>query len=119
MCKTLLILFYSVILFCYGKAIAQHNSAYIFRHLDQSDGLLHQEIKSIVQDGKGYIWIFTPGGLQRYDGARFLNYPYDLNNPDWLTDTRDADLFADKKKNCLWITNLEIQQWQLMVYNYR
>ena len=111
--KILLILFYCVTLFCYRKAYTQQNTAYIFRHLNQSDGLLHPEIKSIVQDGKGYIWIFTPGGLQRYDGVRFLNYPYDLNNPNWLSDIRDADLFADKKKNCLWITHLEIQRLDL------
>ena len=61
--KILLILFYCVTLFCYRKAYTQQNTAYIFRHLNQSDGLLHPEIKSIVQDGKGYIWIFLAASL--------------------------------------------------------
>ncbi len=108
-----ILLFYCVLFFGNSKIFAQQKPVYTFRHINQSDGLLHARIIAIVQDGKGYIWILTPNGLQRYDGSRFVNYPYDLNNPNWLTDTRDADLFADKKKNYLWITNLEIQQFDL------
>ncbi len=93
--------------------LAQQNSTYIFRHIDQPDGLLHSEVKTIVQDGKGFIWILSPNGLQRYDGSRFVDYRYDLNNPAGITDTRSADLYADKKNNCLWITNPDIQKFDL------
>ena len=113
MCKSLVILLYCFIFFCDKNIFAQQRDNHIFRHINQSDGLLHTRIIAIVQDGKGYIWILTLNGLQRYDGSRFVNYPYDLNNPDWLTDTRNADLFADKKKNYLWITKGEIQQVDL------
>ncbi len=86
---------------------------YSFRHINQSDGLLHTTVKSIVQDGKGFIWILTPNGLQRYDGSRFVNYTYDLNNPAGIFDTREAQLFADKKRNCLWMTYGQIQKLDL------
>ena len=92
---------------------AQQIFNYTVRHINQSDGLLHTSINSIVQDAKGYIWILTPNGLQRYDGSRFVNYPYDLNNPNYLKETREAKLFADKENNCLWITNLEIEKLDL------
>lgn len=85
------------------SSFAQQGSAYIFHHINESDGLLHTRVTCIVQDGKGYMWILTNNGLQRYDGSRFVNYPYDLNNPAGIIDTRWADLFADKKKNSLWI----------------
>jgi len=113
MCKRLIILLYCVLLFCNKKGIAQQKADYIFRHINQSDGLLHTRINSIVQDTKGYIWILTSNGLQRYDGSRFINYPYDLNNPNYLSHTRDADLFADKKNNCLWIINQDIERLDL------
>ncbi len=46
---------------------------YIFRNLDNTNGLIGNKIGSIAQDKKGYIWIGTDKGLQRYDGVRFIN----------------------------------------------
>ena len=99
MCKRLTILLYCVIFFCSEKTAAQQKPEYIFRHINQSDGLLHTMVNSIVQDSKGYIWILTPNGLQRYDGSRFVNYPYDVKDISFIKNTRDAKLFADKKNN--------------------
>ncbi len=47
---------------------------YIFRHLDNHDGLLSNMIHSLGQDKRGYIWIGTDKGLQRYDGVRLLHF---------------------------------------------
>jgi len=107
------ILLYCSIIICGSKAFTQQKSDYIFRHIDQSDGLLHTMINSIVQDSKGYIWILTPNGLQRYDGSGFVNYPYDANDAALIKNTWDADLFADKTNNCLWVTNGGIEKWDL------
>ncbi len=107
------ILLYCGIIICSSKAFAQQKFDYIFRHISQPDGLLHTMVTSIVQDSRGFIWILTPNGLQRYDGSRFVNYPNDLNNPDQIKDTRDASLYTDKKNNCLWITNGEIEKLDL------
>ncbi len=58
---------------------AQHTMAspsarsYIFRNIDQDDGLNSNEVLAISQDQKGYWWIGSVKGLQRYDGLRFLN----------------------------------------------
>jgi ligand-binding sensor domain-containing protein len=60
---------------------AQQHLNYLFRHITQADGLLHNQVASIVQDGKGFIWVSTPNGLQRYDGSRFIYYPEMLSNP--------------------------------------
>ncbi|MDP4261868.1 MAG: two-component regulator propeller domain-containing protein [Bacteroidota bacterium] len=91
---------------------------YIFRHIDQSDGLLHNRVFSIVQDGRGLIWILTPNGLQRYDGSRFVNYPYDRNSPGGNTYTQDCHLFADKKNNWLWIVHENIEKLDLEKNNF-
>ncbi len=93
---------------------AQPDNSYAFRHIDQSDGLLHNSVFSIVQDGKGFIWILNRNGLQRYDGSRFVNYPYDVNSSGGTAYSGDCFLFADKKNNRLWITHQTIEMLDLL-----
>src|ERR1700759_3087170 len=57
-----------------GPVQGQRYPGYLFRHIGQADGLLTSGITSIAQDTRGFIWIGTLNGLQRYDGTRFLNY---------------------------------------------
>ena len=69
-----------VLLLCYTAiSDAQLNGKYTFRHLGQEDGLQHSLVIDIAQDEKGYIWIITLDGLQRYDGHRFLRYEQPLS----------------------------------------
>jgi ligand-binding sensor domain-containing protein/anti-sigma regulatory factor (Ser/Thr protein kinase) len=95
------------------NVLAQQNFNASFRHITQEDGLLHNNVVSITQDGKGFIWILTYNGLQRYDGTRFVNYPFDLNNPNRSKNTRNLNLFADKKNNLLWLMYSEIEKLDL------
>lgn len=44
---------------------------YSFRHYGTADGLENLAILSLAQDGAGYIWAASEGGLYRYDGTRF------------------------------------------------
>jgi signal transduction histidine kinase/CheY-like chemotaxis protein len=44
---------------------------YSFRHYGMADGLQNLTILSLAQDGAGYIWAGSEGGLYRYDGTRF------------------------------------------------
>lgn len=92
---------------------AQTGDKYIFRHIDQSNGLLHNRVFSIAQDGRGFMWMVSPNGLQRYDGSRFVNYRYDMNSPSGNTYTPSCHLFADKKNNNLWIVNEKVEKLDL------
>ena len=82
---------------------AQQSFNYPFRHINQADGLLHKEIYSVTQDAKGFIWIVTPNGLQRYDGSRFVYYPSLLNSSSQGI-IPGAEMYVDKQQN-LWINN--------------
>jgi ligand-binding sensor domain-containing protein/putative methionine-R-sulfoxide reductase with GAF domain len=106
----ILFTFFSVML---QQPKAQERLHYFFRHITQSDGLLHNQVLSITQDGKGFIWIATLNGLQRYDGSHFIYYPEMLSNPaEGLT--AGAEMYADKKNKLLWITNYtNIEKMQL------
>lgn len=47
---------------------------YNFRHIDHFDGLANNIVTWITQDKKGFMWIGTMNGLQRYDGTWFRTY---------------------------------------------
>lgn len=42
-----------------------------FTRLNNEDGLSHSEVKAILQDSYGYMWIGTRNKLNRYDGSEF------------------------------------------------
>lgn len=110
---------FSRLLFTAPDLYAQPDNKYIFRHIDQSDGLLHNWVFSIAQDGRGFIWILTRNGLQRYDGSRFVNYPYDINSSGGVAYSSDCSIFTDKKNNCLWITTSQyIEKLDLQKNNF-
>ena len=45
-----------------------------FRRLDTRDGLSNAQLNYLFQDSKGYVWIGTSYGLNRYDGSRFRTF---------------------------------------------
>ena len=44
------------------------------RYYSQSDGLTNMVVSALAQEPGGYLWIGTPNGLFRYDGARFQRF---------------------------------------------
>jgi len=44
------------------------------RFLTMNDGLSSNSVLSIIQDNKGFMWIGTSNGLNRYDGYNFVSY---------------------------------------------
>jgi ligand-binding sensor domain-containing protein len=94
------LLFY-IVFFYSSTAVAQQNG-YLFRHIDQLDGLLHNSVFAIAQDSKGFMWISTANGLQRYDGFRFKNYEKELKTLPYSTPIKN--IYQDEEKN-IWITN--------------
>lgn len=97
--RTLIILFFFSL-----NLTAQQANKYIFRHIDQTDGLLHNDVYSVSQDAKGYIWILTANGLQRYDGTRFINYQHIVSDGT----IELGDLYSDNKRNELWVSKVNI-----------
>lgn len=45
-----------------------------FSRLDTRDGLSNSQILCVKRDAKGFVWIGTPYGLNRYDGYRFKTF---------------------------------------------
>jgi hypothetical protein len=61
-------------------------SQYVFDVWQTRDGLPINEIFSIAQTPDGYLWLATPEGLVRFDGARFMVFGRtDRRSPSTLT----------------------------------
>ncbi|PYQ08403.1 MAG: hypothetical protein DMF82_01465, partial [Acidobacteria bacterium] len=48
-----------------------------FDHLSLEQGLSQSSVMDILQDRRGYIWLATEDGLDRYDGLSFKVYKHD------------------------------------------
>ncbi len=48
-------------------------------HWDMRDGLSHRQVNAICKDRRGFIWLGTKNGLNRFDGYRFTKYTKEMN----------------------------------------
>ena len=65
-------------------------------------GLPHDVVTALAQDGQGFIWVGTQGGLARWDGYRFKSYLPNPQDPQALLDNYIETLHTDKFGR-LWI----------------
>ena len=52
----------------------------MFRHLNIGDGLSSNNVKAVLEDSYGFLWVGTMSGLNRYDGYGFKKYYNDSFN---------------------------------------
>ncbi|MCL1934431.1 MAG: response regulator [Candidatus Azobacteroides sp.] len=75
---------------------------YEFTRLDNTDGLSSNQIECIFKDSRGFLWIGTNMGLNRYDGANFKIYKHDKNDSQTPLYDRFTGIQEDINGN-LWI----------------
>lgn len=57
-----------------------------FTRLDTPDGLSNSQVTCVFKDSKGFVWIGTPYGLNRYDGYRFKTFYSNMRDTTTLRD---------------------------------
>jgi signal transduction histidine kinase/ligand-binding sensor domain-containing protein/CheY-like chemotaxis protein/HPt (histidine-containing phosphotransfer) domain-containing protein len=55
-----------------------------FEHLTMRDGLSQSTVEGFLQDSRGYLWMATESGLDRYDGNSIRVYRRERGNPQAL-----------------------------------
>lgn len=73
-----------------------------FKHITPDEGLSSSTVTSFLQDHKGFMWIGTYYGLNRYDGVEFTIYQNDLTDSTSIPHSLVFTIYEDKNKN-LWI----------------
>jgi len=81
----------------------QSQASYIFNRFSSSDGLNTNKVNCVWQDKKGFLWIGTENGIQRFDGSKFINFrndheksvpPYGI---DQITGSNDGQIWIRQK----------------------
>lgn len=88
-----------IILFFKNTTEAQNS---FFRNFTEKEGLSHNRIQAFVQDDKGFLWIATSYGLNKFDGKNFTKFTSQQNNPNSISSSNLSSLTKDKQGN-LWI----------------
>jgi hypothetical protein len=73
-----------------------------FERISVEQGLSQNTVSSILQDSRGFLWIGTSDGLNRYDGTGFKVYRHDPLNPTSLSHNVITAL-AEDEQGMLWI----------------
>ncbi|MEJ7827932.1 MAG: two-component regulator propeller domain-containing protein [Segetibacter sp.] len=58
-----------------------------------------------MQDSRGFMWIGTRDGLNRYDGYNFKVFTNDPDNPNSLSNNNVRDVIEDSRGN-IWVATL-------------
>lgn len=73
-----------------------------FQHLTTDHGLPHLVITSLAEDGDGFLWVGSQGGLGRWDGYRFRRFLNLSNDNHSLPDNLIQSLYTDLQGR-LWV----------------
>lgn len=92
-------LLYLLIFFVLSSAM--RGQEYKVEHITIANGLSQNSALSIIQDEKGFIWIGTKDGLNRFDGASFTVFKHEHNKSS-LVNNNIRCLYQDTEGN-IWI----------------
>ncbi len=91
-----------ILLFVFLHGFSGHSQQYLFSGYSISDGLSQSVVNCILQDSKGYMWIGTQNGLNKYNGYAFEVFTYNPNDSNSISNNWINGIAEDKEAN-LWI----------------
>src|SRR5690606_16594232 len=89
-------------IFCF--AFSQNTESKIIRKFGITEGLSHGVVNTIAQDKKGFIWLGTEDGLNRFDGYGFSPFKFDSHSDVPFHDNYIQSILTDKQGN-LWVSS--------------
>ncbi len=85
-----------------------------FKRIDTRNGLSNSQVNCILKDSKGFVWIGTKFGLNRYDGYRFLEFHSHVKDSTALISDYVDNLYEDIDGN-IWVQ----QETRFCIYNQK
>ncbi len=74
-----------------------------FKHLSVDEGLSQPTVNCIIRDKRGFVWIATEDGLNRYDGNRFKIFRHDAKDSTTISHSVVYSLLEEKSTGNLWV----------------
>lgn len=75
-----------------------------FININPESSSINPVIYAIEQDAKGFIWLGTQDGLERYDGRSFTHFNVDRSRDDSLSSNWINDIVSDSEDR-LWVAS--------------
>ncbi|WP_373512496.1 two-component regulator propeller domain-containing protein [Persicitalea sp.] len=72
------------------------------QHLTVRDGLSQSSPYHMLKDSRGFLWLGTQDGVNRFDGHRFRVFKPDVHDPHSLKGANVAGIVEDKQGN-IWV----------------
>lgn len=95
MIRNLCILFFIFLLRPDDPVLAQKDKPK-FRRISLEQELSHGTVYSILQDRRGFLWIATEGGLNRYDGYEFKTYMHNPMDSNSIANSNVSAILEDR-----------------------
>ena len=57
-----------------GIGLTLHAQPLAFRHFDGRDGLPQSQVRALLEDRRGFLWVGTQGGVARLGASGFKNF---------------------------------------------
>ena len=86
-----------------STSYANIRESFNFKNITIEDGLSQSTVETIYQDSKGYIWIGTNDGLDRYNGYEFKHYKHDKYDKNSIANNYIVDIIEDKN-GYIWVS---------------
>ncbi len=86
-------IFCTVVLLACAAGVMAQPEPYKFMHVNVNDGLSHNEVLSFLKDKRGFLWIGTAAGLNRYDGYTVKVFQHDSRDTTSIIHNAVQDLF--------------------------
>lgn len=83
-------------------AITNDDKNINFKRITVEDGLSQTSVEYLFQDSKGYMWIGTIDGLNRYNGSRFEVFRYSKDKPNSISGNYISAITEDDEGN-IWV----------------
>lgn len=87
-----------------GVVYGQSRDTVIVRKFTQKDGLSSYNIRKIIQDRWGFMWIATQEGISRFDGKSFSNYSRNGPPGRRLCGSDIKEIIEDTARNQIWVS---------------
>ncbi|MDH5474292.1 MAG: ATP-binding protein [Cyclobacteriaceae bacterium] len=99
------------------------NSSIKFDHLSTDQGLSSGAVECVYKDSKGYMWIGTRDGLNRFNGYTFTIFKHD-NKDDASISGNNITSIVEDKQGRIWVGTLDdgisVFDWETEIFtNYK
>jgi signal transduction histidine kinase/CheY-like chemotaxis protein/ligand-binding sensor domain-containing protein len=96
--------FTAILLAAATFAFAQNQQLH-FTHFGTAEGLSELNPNCLLQDSRGFIWIGTADGLNRYDGYKFKIFRNEAKDNTSIGNNYVQDIIEDKEGN-IWVATV-------------